>query len=202
MLFRSTSSSTVENFHARFDLPALVRKFPGLRLATIGPETTKALTACVGKRPVGWTSPGHRFTEDSVELLAQEGYLWSGDQANDDVPYVVKSGNKKIVIAPKTLYAEDKTAWDGGIGNGASFFTGYKNTFDYVYQEALRGRPGRVNATIHAELGARPHLLAGFEKMMQYANRYRSEVWVATNREMAEWTLKTAKDAETYDVFA
>lgn len=45
-----TSSSTVENFHARFDLPALVRKFPALRLATIGPETTKALTA-LGLKP-------------------------------------------------------------------------------------------------------------------------------------------------------
>ncbi|MFM1769126.1 MAG: uroporphyrinogen-III C-methyltransferase [Verrucomicrobiota bacterium] len=40
-----TSSSTVENFHARFDLPALLRKFPAMRVVTIGPETTKALTA-------------------------------------------------------------------------------------------------------------------------------------------------------------
>jgi len=38
-----TSSSTVENFHARFDLPKLIQKFPKLRLASIGPETTKAL---------------------------------------------------------------------------------------------------------------------------------------------------------------
>lgn len=45
-----TSSSTVENFHARFDLPGLLRKFPALRLATIGPETTKALTA-LGLKP-------------------------------------------------------------------------------------------------------------------------------------------------------
>jgi len=40
-----TSASTVENFHARFDLPALRRKFPGLRTASIGPETSKALKA-------------------------------------------------------------------------------------------------------------------------------------------------------------
>ena len=40
-----TSGSTVENFHARFDLPALLRKFPQIKLASIGPETTKALTA-------------------------------------------------------------------------------------------------------------------------------------------------------------
>ena len=38
-----TSSSTVENFHRRFDLPALLRKFPTMRTASIGPETTKAL---------------------------------------------------------------------------------------------------------------------------------------------------------------
>jgi uroporphyrinogen III methyltransferase/synthase len=38
-----TSGSTVENFHTRFDLPALVAKHPGLKLASIGPETSKAL---------------------------------------------------------------------------------------------------------------------------------------------------------------
>ena len=38
-----TSASTVENFQGRFDLPELVRKFPGLRSASIGPETSKAL---------------------------------------------------------------------------------------------------------------------------------------------------------------
>jgi len=40
-----TSGSTVEHFHARFDLPALVKKFPKLRLASIGPETTKMLVS-------------------------------------------------------------------------------------------------------------------------------------------------------------
>jgi len=40
-----TSASTVENFHARFDLPALLNRFPQLMAATIGPETSKALGA-------------------------------------------------------------------------------------------------------------------------------------------------------------
>jgi len=40
-----TSSSTVENFHARFNLPKLLQQFPGTRLASIGPETSKALVA-------------------------------------------------------------------------------------------------------------------------------------------------------------
>ena len=40
-----TSASTVEHFHTRFDLPALLRKFPQAKLASIGPETSKALAA-------------------------------------------------------------------------------------------------------------------------------------------------------------
>jgi uroporphyrinogen III methyltransferase/synthase len=45
-----TSSSTVENFHARFDLPALLKKFPQIKLASIGPETTKAIVS-LGLKP-------------------------------------------------------------------------------------------------------------------------------------------------------
>jgi uroporphyrinogen III methyltransferase/synthase len=45
-----TSSSTVENFHARFDLPKLVQKFPNTKLASIGPETSKAIIA-LGLKP-------------------------------------------------------------------------------------------------------------------------------------------------------
>jgi uroporphyrinogen III methyltransferase/synthase len=45
-----TSGSTVEKFHERFDLPKLAAKFPKLKLATIGPETSKAL-ATLGLTP-------------------------------------------------------------------------------------------------------------------------------------------------------
>jgi uroporphyrinogen III methyltransferase/synthase len=40
-----TSGSTVEFFHARFDLPKLMNRFPRLKLASIGPETSKAIRA-------------------------------------------------------------------------------------------------------------------------------------------------------------
>jgi uroporphyrinogen III methyltransferase/synthase len=38
-----TSASTVENFHARFNLPETLKKFPDLKLLSIGPETSKAI---------------------------------------------------------------------------------------------------------------------------------------------------------------
>jgi uroporphyrinogen III methyltransferase/synthase len=40
-----TSGSAVEHFHARFDLAKLLKKFPQMKLASIGPETSKAIRA-------------------------------------------------------------------------------------------------------------------------------------------------------------
>jgi uroporphyrinogen III methyltransferase/synthase len=40
-----TSGSTVEHFHVRFDLPKLAKKFPQLKIASIGPETSKTIRA-------------------------------------------------------------------------------------------------------------------------------------------------------------
>lgn len=45
-----TSGSTAEHFHKRFDLPALLKKFPQMKLASIGPETTKAIET-LGLKP-------------------------------------------------------------------------------------------------------------------------------------------------------
>jgi uroporphyrinogen III methyltransferase / synthase len=43
-----TSSSTVEHFHARFNLPELLKKYSQIKLASIGPETSKAIHALGG----------------------------------------------------------------------------------------------------------------------------------------------------------
>jgi len=45
-----TSGSTVENFHARFNLPEFLGRFPQTKLASIGPETTRAILA-LGQKP-------------------------------------------------------------------------------------------------------------------------------------------------------
>jgi uroporphyrinogen III methyltransferase/synthase len=45
-----TSSSTVENFHARFDLKQLLERYPTIKLASIGPETSKAIVT-LGFKP-------------------------------------------------------------------------------------------------------------------------------------------------------
>ena len=61
-----TSASTVEHFHARFDLPGLLNKFPQLKTVTIGPETSKALAA-LGLKPS--LEAKHHTLDGLVEAL-------------------------------------------------------------------------------------------------------------------------------------
>jgi peptidoglycan/xylan/chitin deacetylase (PgdA/CDA1 family) len=49
---------------------------------------TKALTEAAGVRPVGWTSPGSAGSANTLSFLKGEGYLWNGDDASDDLPFL------------------------------------------------------------------------------------------------------------------
>jgi uroporphyrinogen III methyltransferase/synthase len=71
-----TSGSTVRHFHARFDLPALLKKFPQLKTAAIGPETSRAL-AVLGLKP---TVEAKQHTIDGLvaALVAAQGTKASG----------------------------------------------------------------------------------------------------------------------------
>lgn len=61
-----TSPSTVEGFHARFDLPAVLKKFPGLGIVSIGPETNRALEAAGATRT--WEAAEHTCAGLVAEL--------------------------------------------------------------------------------------------------------------------------------------
>lgn len=64
-----TSASTVEHFHARFDLPKLLKQFPKMKLLSIGPETSKAIRG-LGLEPT--LEAKEHTIEGIVEVLTKE----------------------------------------------------------------------------------------------------------------------------------
>ena len=77
-------------------------------------------------------------------------------------------------------------------------FQQFKDGFDFVLEEAKRGKPGRIDALVHAELGGRPYMAYAFEKMIRYVKQFEDEVWFPSRAEMAEHMLKSINEAETY----
>ena len=150
----------------------------------------RVIEACVGARPVGWAGPGNLHTAETLGILADEGYRWFGDAFDDDVPYIAETNGKRIAVIPKLNYANDWRAWSGGLGNATSF--------DFIYQEALRGRPGAMDVIVHAELGGRPNIAAAFEQMVRYVKQYQDQVWIPLRREVADHLLASNLPAEPY----
>jgi len=162
-------------------------------------DCTRVIEACVGVRPVGWAGPANLHTPETLGILAEEGYRWFGDAFDDDVPYVAEVNGKRIAVIPKLNYANDWRAWSGGLGNASTFFEGFKTSFDFIYQEALRGRAGAMDVIVHAELGGRPNIASAFEQMIRHVKQYQDEVWIPTRRELADYLLSSSNlPAEPY----
>src|SRR6266436_4829429 len=130
---------------------------------------TRVIEACVGVRPVGWAGPANLHTPETLGILADEGYRWFGDAFDDDVPYVADVNGKRIAVIPK-------------LGNATTYFEGFKTSFDFIYQEALRGRAGAMDVIVHAELGGRPNIAVAFEQMVRYVKQYQDQVWMPLRR--------------------
>jgi peptidoglycan/xylan/chitin deacetylase (PgdA/CDA1 family) len=195
---------TVKEAHARGHEIASHGMTNDYQLTDLTPEQqkeeirscTRVITECVGTRPVGWAGQGNMHTVETLGVLANEGYRWFGDAFDDDVPYVAEVEGKRIAVIPKLNYANDWRAWSGGLGNATTFFEGFKTSFDFMYQEALRGRPGAMDVIVHAELGGRPNIACAFEEMIRYVKQF--ETWIPVRREVADYLLSSNMKAEPY----
>jgi peptidoglycan/xylan/chitin deacetylase (PgdA/CDA1 family) len=158
----------------------------------------RAIEDVTGAPPVGWVGPGGGHTEETMGILADEGYTWCGDQSDDDLPYVVTVNGKPMTIIPKHWYYNDWRAWNGGASNGAMAVEGFKDAFDFVREEALQGRPGRIDALVHAELGGRPYMAHAWEKMIRYLKQFEDIIWFTHRRDIADHCIAHANNPPEY----
>jgi Polysaccharide deacetylase len=63
-------------------------------------DTAAAIATGYGERPVGWVSPGSVGSARTMQYMVDEGFLWNGDDASDDVPFVRLVDGKPLVIVP------------------------------------------------------------------------------------------------------
>lgn len=158
-------------------------------------KVTQVLTEAAGTRPVGWTSQGSAGSSNTLDFLKGEGYIWNGDDASDDLPFIKQTKNGPIVILPRTnLPHNDLWMWGTARNPPDYLWNGFKASFDQLYAEGVAGVPKWIELTLHAHMGARPTLIPVTRQCLQYAKQH-DGVWFARRRDIAEWTLK--RESET-----
>ena len=145
-----------------------------------------------GERPYGWLSSGMRHSEHTIELLAQEGFLWHGDAVNDDVPYAIDVSGKRIIEIPYRnaisglndtgMYRRGLTARD--------LLGAFKDEFDVLYEESL-AQPKMLTMAMHCQM-AFPATGKVYEEAIKYAKSF-PDVWFARRMDIVNWLRETAE---------
>lgn len=152
---------------------------------------TEVLTeASGGVRPVGWTGPGSAGSKNTLAILKSEGYIWNGDDASDDLPFLRESGKGPMVIMPRTnVPHNDLAMWLAPRNPPGIILECFRNSFDTLYAEGSAGAPRWIEMTLHCHIGGRPTLQPEIRKVIEYAKSH-DAVWFARRRDIAEWALK------------
>ncbi len=156
---------------------------------------TEVLTEASGTRPVGWISPGLACSLNTCRILAEEGYLWNGDDASDDLPYLRETPKGPIVIMPRTNFPHnDLFMWGLTKNPPEVIWKGFKDTFDELYAEHQGGASKWAEITLHAHIAGRPTLIPTIRKCLSYAKQY-DGVWFARAGDIARWAMERESKA-------
>jgi peptidoglycan/xylan/chitin deacetylase (PgdA/CDA1 family) len=163
---------------------------PEQELAEIKRCTEAITKASGGLSPVGWTSPGATGSKNTLSMLKAEGYLWNGDDASDDVPFLRDTSHGPIVIMPRTnTLHNDLSMWLAPKNPPSIIWDGFKATFDQLYAEGKAGRPSWTEITLHCHIAGRATLQAVIRQCLDYARQH-DGIWYARRCDIARWTLE------------
>src|SRR6185312_12064593 len=138
-------------------------------------ETLRVYKDVCGKPAKGWLSSSLRCTLNTVDILAEEGLIFTTDLLNDDQPYLIETrSGKKMVSIPYTSEVND--------------FNVFKEQFDWLYRESATSRRF-MNLGLHPHVIGQAFRIRALYDFVAYVKQF-DDVWFATREEIAEWYLK------------
>jgi peptidoglycan/xylan/chitin deacetylase (PgdA/CDA1 family) len=143
-------------------------------------RTTDLIASATGVVPRGWISPRSTPSLRTPRLLSEAGYDWHGDTLNDDLPYLVRFGERSIVAFPNNTEVNDLPHYMRH-GNAPRAML---DLFD-DWLACARDREDnavRVDPAIHAHVFGRPLGMATFEQIIERA-KGADDVFIGTRGE-------------------
>ena len=145
-------------------------------------RATAAIKAATGQSPLGFFCRG----AESIwtrNLLAQEGYIYTSNAFDDDLPYHDNSG---LIVVPYNLDTNDMKFYHP---NG---FVRSKEMLEYVCDaveqlliEAQAGKSSTLSIGFHLRISGRPARFRAVNKILEYLVGLDAQVWLARRVEIA-----------------
>ncbi len=151
-------------------------------------ETLRVYERVVGRKAAGWLSSSLRGNPSTVEILAEQGLLYTTDFLNDDQPYLIHTGHGPIVSIPYSNEVNDFMIFMRRGNTTSEAFEVFREQFDTLYAEGAES--GRLmNLGLHPHVVGQPFRARCVREFVDYARQF-PDVWWTTREEIAKWYLE------------
>jgi allantoinase len=141
-----------------------------------------------GKPTQGWYCR-YAPSENTRRIVAEsDGFLYSSDTYNDELPYWTSEGDKRLLMVPYTLSTNDVKFGRGVFGPGEDFFAYLRDGFDVLYEEGA-DRPRMMSIGLHMRICGHPPRAKALMRFIEYIQS-KDRVWICRREDIARHWIK------------
>lgn len=149
------------------------------------------MTELMGERPVGYRAPSWNFSDSTLELLIEMGFLYDSSLMADDRPYEINANGRPtgMVELPVDWILDDAPLMNPLGARYASprdVLQVFKDEFDVAYAEGTT-----FILTLHPHYSGHRSRIVVLRELIEYINSH-DEVWYGTHADAARWVRRQA----------
>jgi len=154
-------------------------------------KAVERMTELTGKRPVGYRAPSWNFSENTLDLLMEMGFLYDSSLMADDRPYeIVANGKPTGFVELPVEWILDDAPLMSPLGtryeSPRDVLQVYKDEFDIAYEEGTM-----FLLTMHPHyIGHRSRIVV-LRELIEHIEQ-KPDVWFGTHEQAARWVREQA----------
>jgi len=155
-------------------------------------QALERMTKLMGKRPVGFRAPSWNFSESTLELLLELGFLYDSSLMADDRPYeIVANGAATGMVELPVDWILDDAPLLNPLGdrytNPQDLLRVFKAEFDVAYAEGTM-----FLLTMHPHIIGHRSRIVMLRELIQHMNE-KPDIWYGTHESAVRWIRQQAK---------
>ncbi len=169
--------------HGTTNSESLARLDPEKEKETIQ-HVLKTIEQATGRRPRGWLGAGLIETNNTLDILAEEGVTYCGDWNNDDQPYPMKVKKGKLYSIPYCMEINDIPLFLRKGYTGEQYYRSVIDQFEVLYADS-KTQPRVMGIPLHPMITGQPLRIKYLERALAEIKKH-DGVWFATGGEIID----------------
>jgi peptidoglycan/xylan/chitin deacetylase (PgdA/CDA1 family) len=144
----------------------------------------RTIEQATGRRPRGWLGSGLTETYNTLDILAEEGIIYTGDWNSDDQPYQMKVRKGRMFSIPYCMEINDIPLFIRKGFTGEQYLQSVVDQFDTLYADSAK-QPRVLGIPLHPMITGQPLRIKYLERALAHIKQ-RDQVWFATGSEIID----------------